>query len=287
MCDNDKCVRIHLGYWIFMLLMSLIFVITARFTDARNFTSYIGNASVLISLVLGLVAIFYSFVSNNGLAQVVGTISQSSSSLQESRRSMDMILQSTVDATRVLNDSASSISKASEMTLDSLEKLGDHLNDIKTDSAATRAEIAAIRDRVEAGVPKPMGNTHRPEPTDAFVDNFLKWGTINANLLCYASVLAAESGKILVIKTFCDAIKRNVPSYSNGFLACMHACDLVTRESEGLSPQEYKITYCADALSRLTRAYLVNYAESIKDSNAELRARITESVSRLEAEFGS
>lgn len=200
---------------------------------------------------------------------------------------MDMILQSTVDATRVLNDSATSMSKANEITLDSLGKLGDHLNDIKTDSAATRAEVAAIRDRVEAGVPKPMGNTRRQEHTDAFVDNFLKWGTITANLLCYASVLAAASGKILVIETFCDAIKKNVPNYSSGFLACMHACDLVTREPEGLSPQAYKITYCADALSRLTRTYLLNYAESIKDRKAELSVRITESVSRLEAEFGS
>ena len=287
MCGDEKRIRIHMGYWILMLLLGLIFIITQKFTDTKDFTSYIGNASVLISLVLGLVAIFYSFVSNNGLAGVVGTISQTASSLQASRENMDSLLQSTANATKTLNASAQNITQANELTRDSLEKLGIHLEHLKSESAATRAELTAIRDRMEAGTPKSAQDSTRPAPSDSFVMNFLKWSSVNANLLAYACVLAGDSGKRLLLKKFSEATRSNMANYFSGFLSGMHACDLITREYEGLPAQEYEIIYCADALKRLAKTYILEYAESIKNENGPLYARITESIPRLEAEFGA
>ena len=57
-----------------ILVFVLVMVSTGLWTNQPKFTEFLSNAATMTSLVLGLVAIFYSFISNDGLSKSLGNI---------------------------------------------------------------------------------------------------------------------------------------------------------------------------------------------------------------------
>ncbi|MDZ4057086.1 MAG: hypothetical protein U1D69_08985, partial [Polynucleobacter sp.] len=57
-------ISLHFKYCVLILGMIIIAVATDRWTARQDFTTLLSNAATMTSLVLALVAIFYSFISN-------------------------------------------------------------------------------------------------------------------------------------------------------------------------------------------------------------------------------
>jgi len=70
MDDKYEKIKIHFFYCILILVIAIIAIATDRWTAQKDFTAYLSNAATMTSLLLGLVAIFYSFISNDGLSKV-------------------------------------------------------------------------------------------------------------------------------------------------------------------------------------------------------------------------
>lgn len=78
-----KNLGLHFFYIIVFLVVLLIFVATGQWTDKDNFTSYLSNVATFTSLVLGLVAIFYSFIANDSIGKNLGGVSESTNKLND------------------------------------------------------------------------------------------------------------------------------------------------------------------------------------------------------------
>jgi len=73
---SNDCERLQLHFYYCGLIaaMIVVFLISDRWTGQANFTAYLSNAATMTSLLLGVVAIFYSFISNDGMSRSLGSI---------------------------------------------------------------------------------------------------------------------------------------------------------------------------------------------------------------------
>ena len=52
---------LHFKYCGFIAVMVVVAIATERWSTSKDFTTYLSNAATMTSLLLGVVAIFYSF----------------------------------------------------------------------------------------------------------------------------------------------------------------------------------------------------------------------------------
>ncbi len=89
--ENEK-LRIHFAYCVAILLLAIVAIATDRWSTQAKFTEYLSNAATMTSLMLGLVAIFYSFIANDGLSKSLGNINHVSQAVDESKREISEYL---------------------------------------------------------------------------------------------------------------------------------------------------------------------------------------------------
>jgi hypothetical protein len=74
---------IHYRYWILILIAAVILVMAEKWSARDNFTVYLSNAATLTSLLLGMVAIFYAYISNESISTSLGKVEGISKGLEE------------------------------------------------------------------------------------------------------------------------------------------------------------------------------------------------------------
>jgi hypothetical protein len=80
-CQWDK-IKIHVGYIISILIVIIIFLLTKDFKDNQSIASTINFAVGMVSVVLAVVAIVYSFIANASLQGSVTEVNSASSSIK-------------------------------------------------------------------------------------------------------------------------------------------------------------------------------------------------------------
>jgi GTP1/Obg family GTP-binding protein len=103
--DVEK-LRLHFIYCAIILGLVIVAIATDRWTAQQNFTEYLSNAATMTSLVLGLVAIFYSFISNDGMSRSLGNINNVSSQVGQVRDEIADFVKLTEQATTATRSSA-------------------------------------------------------------------------------------------------------------------------------------------------------------------------------------
>jgi hypothetical protein len=102
---------------------AMAFLLSIKFTPQERFTEYLGNAATSISIVLALIAIFYSFISGESLSQSIGHINEASNSVSKSRDSISEFLREIRTITQTSEISADNLRKAHEESLQSQHKM--------------------------------------------------------------------------------------------------------------------------------------------------------------------
>jgi hypothetical protein len=110
--------------------------------DAK-FTEYLSNAATITSLVLALVAIFYSFIANDGLSKSLGNISTVASEVKEARGQISDYLELAKEPGDTAKQRASLIRQVSDVG-SNLAALTGTLGAIKTQTDALHATIATL-----------------------------------------------------------------------------------------------------------------------------------------------
>jgi hypothetical protein len=103
--------------------ITMAFVLSIKFTPEERFTEYLGNAATSISIVLALIAIFYSFISGESLSQSIGHINEASNSVSKSRDSISEFLREIRAITQTSEISADNLRKAHEESMHSQNKM--------------------------------------------------------------------------------------------------------------------------------------------------------------------
>lgn len=94
MPNNEKKsnLEIHFFYVTLILTAMIILLATAKWTEIPKFTDYLGAAATITSLVLGLLAIIYAYISNDSLSQATGVVSEAANEAQNATTKISSLL---------------------------------------------------------------------------------------------------------------------------------------------------------------------------------------------------
>ncbi|MBC8745207.1 MULTISPECIES: hypothetical protein [Paraburkholderia] len=282
--------RIHYLYWIGILSSLLIYSAVSKFTPEPKFTEYLGNAAAGISIVLGVVAIFYSFISNNNLSASLGNITGVSESLKLSESKIGNVL----DQSKILignhDENIKNMRDISQHVQSSVLTLSETLAAMssKTDELQQTIRIVPMRlDSLKEMIEKekqPVATVPQSNHPQGFspeqASSFNAAAPVSGNFITYACVLANKHDRELSIEEVCKLIKRNYPSLLTGFMHCMYATGLVSREVVDGKNDTWKIVGVDEEIAKDIRPYFSRYIELAFRNDAQ---KMADYLSILEA----
>lgn len=285
MSNSEDTSKLHLKYWIFILTLCIIAIATDRWTVQKDFTVYLSNAATMTSLLLGLVAIFYSFISNDGLSKSLGSITTVADEVGETRHQIEKYLAQTKEATDLSSENASLLKVASGDVTFALTSLSATLKEITEQNSSLQDLVSALPTRFDqleskfVGVAASIGEKPAPlvevattssrEISSEAISHFLVRTSLSYNLLSYACVLAYQTKQSLKIEDVNSTLGLNMAAPMVGFLACMDATGLVSRKMSRTQARVYTIESVHPELERTVKSYYTDYVNITYDGNLQ------------------
>ena len=81
--NKARSIKLHFFYIVLILSLAIVGLVTNHWTKLQGFTDYLNVAATVISVVLGLLAIIYAFVSTGTMNQFLGSIQSSTVSMNQ------------------------------------------------------------------------------------------------------------------------------------------------------------------------------------------------------------
>ena len=299
MDKNFEKLSLHFKYCGFIAAMVVVSVVTEKWSTSKDFTTYLSNAATMTSLLLGVVAIFYSFISNDGMSRSLGSITTVSSEVREIRQEIEQFSTLTKDATRESANNTAMVQGASATLSKSLGTLSITLQQLSEQNDALKGLVSVLPTRMEqletkfSDVAKAVGEKPQSAQLEAgpeemapsIVDRFLARASLHQNLLSYACVLAASSNKPLSIPQFCKAVEFDAPSSFTGFVSCMHSVQLCFRKIIEGQVKVYTISTANSTLVARSRPYFVDYIEQNYSDKPDEKALWMKKLAAVDALF--
>ncbi|WP_139791150.1 hypothetical protein [Chromobacterium violaceum] len=247
------------------------------------FTTYLSNAATMTSLFLGVVAIFYSFVSNDSTSRSLGSISTITNEVGAVRDEIHDF----VDLTKKSNESSAAntrlVQEASTTLTESLETLQATLSEISSQNQTFKELMtnlpskidqldAKVDDFVKVSGEKPQNNQSASNPAEipkAVIQKFLDRSNLSQNLLAIACVLAQQNNKNLCINDFTEAVDWNAPNQVIGYLSGMHAAQICSRRIIEGKSRTYKITAVHPEVVAQAKNYFETYVKNHFERDSE------------------
>ncbi|HJV02748.1 MAG TPA: hypothetical protein VJ752_19590 [Burkholderiaceae bacterium] len=299
MDQNAENLSLHFKYCGFIAVMTVVAIATEKWSASKDFTAYLSNAATMTSLLLGVVAIFYSFISNDGMSRSLGSITTVSTEIRDIRGDIEQFSKLTQNATTESEHNTVLVREASANLSESLNGLSITLRQISEQNEALKGLVSVLPTRMEqletkfGDVAKAVGEKPQSsqsmetseEVSPAIVERFLGRASLDQNLLSYACVLAASSKKELSILHFCKAVEVNAPTTYNSFLTCMHAVQLCLRKRVEGQEKVYTVDRINPTLVTRNRPYFVSYVEKNYAAKPEEKISWLKKLAAVEALF--
>jgi len=84
--------KIHFFYVVVILIALVILFATYNWTALPKFTDYLTAAGTMVSIVLGVLAIIYSFVSGDSISRSLGNVASAAEDLREARNEFSNVV---------------------------------------------------------------------------------------------------------------------------------------------------------------------------------------------------
>lgn len=299
MTNNTESLALHFKYCALIAVMLLVFLATERWSATKDFTTYLSNAATMTSLLLGVVAIFYSFISNDGMSRSLGSINTVASEVREVREDIQNFAEQTKISTEAASTNNTIVRAASSELSGTMISLSETLGAISLQNETLKELVASLPGRIDLletkfeDVAKSL--TEKPQqfqapisttdiPNNA-VERFLDRATFQQHMLVIACVIAFQKNKALDIPALCKAIEWNGPSSFVGFLGCMHAVQLCSRATVSVQDKTYTILSVHNELKLNARSSFVNSVDSSFSDKPEDKAKWTGRLAALEVLF--
>ena len=299
MDQNNETLALHFKYCALIAVMLLIAIATERWSSSKDFTTYLSNAATMTSLLLGVVAIFYSFISNDGMSRSLGSINSVSNEIGEVRTDIKSFVDQTKDSTKVAETNNKIVREASAEISGTMVSLNETLQEISNQNELLKNIVAALPTRIDqleskfGDVAKAIGEKPKSVtsvistndlPAKA-VESFLNRASYNQNLFSIACVLSAKTKKPLDIPAFCKAIEWNGPVNLNGFLNCMNAVQLCSRSAVEGQDKVFSIRSVHPELIAQAQPYFKDFIGLIFKDKPDDRAKWIGKIAAVEALF--
>lgn len=300
MDNKSETLALHFKYCALIAVMLLIAIATERWSSKEDFTTYLSNAATMTSLLLGVVAIFYSFISNDGMSRSLGSINTVSSEIRDIRADIQRFADQTRDSTRAAEANNEIVRGSSSALSSTMESLNETLRAISSQNEMLKGLVGELPIRLDqlevkfGDVAKAIGE--KPTSTAAIadadisskaVDAFLARATYFENLFTIACVISAGTKKPLDVPAFCKAVDWNAPVTLVGFLRCMHAAALCNRTAVEGKDKTFNVTSIHPHLTHIARTYFSEYVQKTFKDKPEDRAKWEGKLAAVEALFSS
>lgn len=291
--------KLHFKYSVVIAVMLLIFTATEKWSGNDDFTTYLSNAATMTSLLLGVVAIFYSFISNDGMSRSLGSIATVSDEVREVRGEIEEFSNLTREATAESANNTVLVRNASDSLTASLEQLSVTLRKISDENNALQGLISDIPSRFEK-LELRLGDVannwgERPQSGEktsvvneipaTFIDEFISRLSLTQSLLIYACVLSASVNKPLSVKEFIKVVKNIPDSVHVGFLHCLNATQFITGNFIYSDNLQYKIKYIHPIIVKKTKPSLIEFLDNYYGEGDESKNYWLNCISKIENYF--
>lgn len=274
--------QLHFIYWVGILAAALIFMIVQVWTPEPKFTEYLSNVATMASLVLALVAIFYSFISNDGLSKSMGNISAVASDISVSKDEMRTFLGQAESYTSQSSENTKSLQVVAKTVEAGVAELGQKLLAMESQTSALHSLVSVFPSRFDQleskfGEKVANGLSHSEVPvvfSNETITNFLERVSVGTNLLVYGISLSKPTGIPVSLKDLAPFVEQT-PGYLMGIVSVMHGITLINREYVTGQSRTYRITEMNERLQSAALPYLESYLKRLEpEERAELEAKI-------------
>ena len=276
MDKNNDTLALHFKYCALIAVMFLVFLATERWSTNKDFTIYLSNAATMTSLLLGVVAIFYSFISNDGMSRSLGSISTVTNEVREVRVDIQKFAEQTKTSTETAASNNLLFKGASTELSATMAALTETLEALSLQNDTLKDLVASLPNRIDqlenkfGDVAKAIGE--KPQQLQApvstadipakAVERFLARATFQQHLLILACVLSAQTKMPLDIPALCTAIEWKASNQFQGFLGCMHAVQLCSRSAIEGKDKTFTISSVHPELQQNARSSFIYYVDS-------------------------
>jgi hypothetical protein len=293
--------RIHFFYCTVILVLTIIAIATDRWTLQPRFTEFLGNAATMTSLVLGLVAIFYSFIANDSLSKSLGSIGSVSESISSVRDQLIRQIEHGSETAKNVQNSAKLIESTSIGLENSLSSFKESLAEISSSTQALHGSVGILPGKLDA-LEASIVNSAKRSPSDGkalfqhekpqgifskeLVQLFFLSSSFECNLLALACVLANKNEKPLEISNMHKYLRANRDvSFIKGFLQCMHAASLI-RLKESFELDVSVVEWVDPVLANEAQPYLEEFMErNFKEADPDVYERLRRTIDEIEQMF--
>lgn len=214
---------LHLKYWIFILILVIIALFSYFYSGDTNLTGMIAFAATVASIILSVLAIFMTILSNNsigGMLHKVRDLHDAVIPIPETLKSSISELKETTTELSIINDEVKR----------SLSSLGTKLEDLDSHLKENDDKIEKLYGEISRSKPE---NESPEQPSANLVGQYLNTLSLNGLLLLYGFMLYKEMGKTEDFKL--DAFTKHLfgaeSSYMHGILIASASANIIEFEN--------------------------------------------------------
>lgn len=252
-------------------------MITDRWTDKANFTVFLSNAATLTSLVLGVIAIFYSIIANADLSKSLGNIGRVSDEIVASRQAIGDYVRESQSLAEVSKNNAEALKGASTLIAQDIGHLEQVLESLRSESQQLKDSVVPIPARIDElaaklaeAIPAAPAQRDAPQSTPTIdKEMFLRRASITGIVVTYGLVLANKNKKIFD----CDEVSAKLASdaaYIHGFSVALHTVNAINNKPVEGKARGLNVSRTASSLSSITFEDAKRAIEGRNLNNAEV-----------------
>ena len=212
---------LHLEYWIFILVLVIIVIFSYHHSGDTNLGGLIAFAASISSIILSVLAIFITILSNNSVGGMLHKVRDMHDTVLSIPESIKESIADLKEATTELMAVNSEVNRSVNMLGGRLDDLENHLslNDNKIDTILN--SVSSVNS---------TGSSNTVPPTEKMIEQFLNTISLNGLYLLYAFILYSERRKSGVF--FLDQFAKNLfgveSSYLLGILVATSSVNIIS-----------------------------------------------------------
>ncbi|MCW3126154.1 MAG: hypothetical protein JWO03_1812, partial [Bacteroidetes bacterium] len=227
------------------LIFSIIITSTSVLCGRPKAFEYISFASTITSLVLGVIAIFYSIISNSESSKNIGALAEASQKVKDGSEKIFGISASIDDSVKTL--------------MEITGKLNLHLDQVPQHFEEMKGEINTLSEKFNYNFFSPSSEAKSTlELNEVSIKSFLKNSTVGGLYAIYAAEVAYENEVELSISSividFEDDIGSIITMYFIAYLNACKALDIIRFSGE---TRIVKLSFVNTTIKGLVKQYLI------------------------------
>ncbi|GEM_PF-2887733 len=230
--DDLRALRLHFFYVTVILVAVIILLASGNWTGITGFTDYLTSAGTMVSIVLGVLAIIYSFVSGDSISKSLGSVASAAQELQAARSDFASIVNAASELTESSKASSSQLSNlvaAVSSEVQELKLASTELNLSTAGIAKSLGQLPERFDKIDSRLEESL-KSRKPDHTNASAGNtstlqmMISFSSTYGRAVIYAASLSKEKNKPIVLQS--EPFK-NAAEYCYGYLGAADAADVL------------------------------------------------------------